>query len=83
MERVSRNNSSLWTYGILSIGLLGILRFLFRYHELRNGIEIKYRHILFGGGDNRHDGLTQRDKCQFRKEMVRVLQLLIADRIKG
>ena len=30
MERVSRNSSSLWTYGIIIIGLIGILRYLFR-----------------------------------------------------
>ena len=30
MERVSRNGSDLWTYGIIIIALLGILRFLFR-----------------------------------------------------
>ncbi len=30
MERLSRNSSSLWTYGIITIGLLGILRYLFR-----------------------------------------------------
>ncbi len=29
MERVSKNSTSLWTYGIITIGLLGILRYLF------------------------------------------------------
>ena len=30
IDRISRNSSSLWTYGLITIGLLGILTFLFR-----------------------------------------------------
>ena len=29
--------------------------------------------ILFGGGGNKHDGFTERDRCEFRQEMARVL----------
>ena len=30
MERVSRNSGSVWTYGIIAIALVGILRYLIR-----------------------------------------------------
>ena len=30
MERVSRNTGSVWTYGIIAIALVGILRYLIR-----------------------------------------------------
>ena len=30
MERVSRNSGSVWTYGIIAIALIGILRYLIR-----------------------------------------------------
>ncbi len=30
MERVSKNSGSVWTYGIIAIALVGILRYLIR-----------------------------------------------------
>ena len=30
MERVSRNSGSVWSYGIIAIALVGILRYLIR-----------------------------------------------------